>query len=534
MEMDLSQLSNDELKNYLKQQSQRLTQVAESETERAQLRERVELLTSQIEEIEAQFGAASTPRLLAESQRLTQVLHAERERAEAKLALINDRDAAPESEATPALPRGESAPSEEAQAQVADAPDAQPDALLVDDHDLAEETLTEDEVEVDPTPETDALEIDQENERSLSSREELAAHFEVIRDAADELSNDIRLMDMPDLLKLHLERLAINIGQVKVLPRYDEFVDEALEDEVRRIYGRLTRLAMECCNPANLRVSWLKREENEGFDGDWDEQEAWVIRRITTFEDRLTREEEERELKQREKAKREIEQAREAIQFFNQMRKEPDAASAERARWQTLTIQAAERLAESYNNDSIPEPILKRLKPLEDMLAGSVFRSLRRKLGKLDANDEVNAREENAFIQQMEARAEPAKKAPVAKGPFESAFKGKRMVIIGGNKRLDRLEAIRNYFGFDAGDWVEHESGNLLRGVQSAATKIQSGYYDVVFFLAAFCSHSAQTLIKQGFRAREMEGGDFVVVPRGYGINALIKGLELTRTGRSN
>jgi hypothetical protein len=107
-------------------------------------------------------------------------------------------------------------------------------------------------------------------------------------------------------------------------------------------------------------------------------------------------------------------------------------------------------------------------------LDGSVFKELRRVV-----REELKA--------EAEAECE-ARESPVpGDWPHFALTRGKRAVIVGGDPRPDRVERLREVFGFAQLEWAEDATS--ARRLDALVQRMRNGAFDVVVVLRAFSSH---------------------------------------------
>ena len=98
--------------------------------------------------------------------------------------------------------------------------------------------------------------------------------------------------------------------------------------------------------------------------------------------------------------------------------------------------------------------------------------------------------------------------------------RGKRIMLIGGDPRPERVEPIRQAFDFADVEWVHiSESSGTLR-LGAAEEKLRNGRYDAVIVLSQYCSHTISD------RMFELRREVPVVLSNAYGIGNLRMGIE--------
>ena len=107
-------------------------------------------------------------------------------------------------------------------------------------------------------------------------------------------------------------------------------------------------------------------------------------------------------------------------------------------------------------------------------LDGSVFKDLRRVV-----RDELKA--------EAEVESEVRESPVPADWPHFRFTRGQRAVIVGGDPRPDRVERLRDVFGFASLDWLEDATS--ARRLDALLQRMRNGSVDVVIVLRAFSSH---------------------------------------------
>lgn len=73
--------------------------------------------------------------------------------------------------------------------------------------------------------------------------------------------------------------------------------------------------------------------------------------------------------------------------------------------------------------------------------------------------------------------------------PWYKVTRGARAVVVGGDSRPERVEALQQAFGFGEVEWIDGASGPSPR-MNSLLTKMRNGTVDLVIALRAFSSHA--------------------------------------------
>lgn len=104
--------------------------------------------------------------------------------------------------------------------------------------------------------------------------------------------------------------------------------------------------------------------------------------------------------------------------------------------------------------------------------------------------------------------------------PFLHVTQGKAAVIAGGDARPEATERVRVAFQFDTVTW---HADPQERRLEALAQRIRAGSVDLVFFLARFSSHAAQSALRD---ACKEAGVPFVRIEHGYGVQQLRLAIE--------
>ncbi len=104
--------------------------------------------------------------------------------------------------------------------------------------------------------------------------------------------------------------------------------------------------------------------------------------------------------------------------------------------------------------------------------------------------------------------------------PWMHVTEGKRAVISGGEARPEATERIRSAFHFAEVSW--HADPNDRR-LNSLTQRIKSGRVGMLFFLARFSSHAAQSALRD---ACKEAGVPFVRIEHGYGVQQIKLAIE--------
>lgn len=124
--------------------------------------------------------------------------------------------------------------------------------------------------------------------------------------------------------------------------------------------------------------------------------------------------------------------------------------------------------------------------------------------------------------EESDGEVERASEASVFDGwPGLAYTQGKRALIVGGQAKASRQEALTQCFGFEQLEWLNLKP----RQVQAVAERIRRGQYDLVFVLRAWSRHSySKAIFAQ--RAEAAELGCHVILTDGYGQLQLKQGME--------
>ncbi|MEQ1503984.1 MAG: hypothetical protein ABMB14_17210, partial [Myxococcota bacterium] len=96
---------------------------------------------------------------------------------------------------------------------------------------------------------------------------------------------------------------------------------------------------------------------------------------------------------------------------------------------------------------------------------------------------------------------------------------GKHAVIVGGDRRPQAADRIRDAFRFAAVDWEVTDA----RRIRTTAERIRSGSVELVILLRGFIRHTEQETILDACRSG---GVGYVVVDTGYGVNQVKLAIE--------
>jgi hypothetical protein len=103
--------------------------------------------------------------------------------------------------------------------------------------------------------------------------------------------------------------------------------------------------------------------------------------------------------------------------------------------------------------------------------------------------------------------------------PFLGITRGKRAVIVGGDRRPQAADRIKDAFRFDSVEW-EVKDARRLRGL---GERVRSGSIDLVILLRAFIGHGEQELVLDACRAADVR---WVMVDTGYGVSQVRRAIE--------
>lgn len=110
--------------------------------------------------------------------------------------------------------------------------------------------------------------------------------------------------------------------------------------------------------------------------------------------------------------------------------------------------------------------------------------------------------------------------------PWWHVTKGKRAVIAGGDSRPEATERVETAFQFDEVTW----DGDLQeRKLENLVKRVRAQSVDLVFFLARFSSHAAQSALRD---ACKEAGVPFVRIEHGYGVQQLKLAIEAWMHGK--
>ncbi|MCB9508159.1 MAG: hypothetical protein H6697_10930 [Myxococcales bacterium] len=99
-----------------------------------------------------------------------------------------------------------------------------------------------------------------------------------------------------------------------------------------------------------------------------------------------------------------------------------------------------------------------------------------------------------AAIDALDAEADASESSPIDEDwPGLAHTAGRRAVIVGGEPRPQRIDALQRAFRFESVEWIANSEG--LRRVQSLVSRMKSGSVDIVICLRAFSSHKVYDAI---------------------------------------
>lgn len=113
----------------------------------------------------------------------------------------------------------------------------------------------------------------------------------------------------------------------------------------------------------------------------------------------------------------------------------------------------------------------------------------------------------------------PSEPAVPSDWPLFELTSGKRAVVLGGDRRAEAAERIREEFRFVSVAWESTDP----RRIQALAHRIRSKSSDLVILLRAFIGHPEQAAILEACRE---SGVRFVVVDSGYGVTQVKLAIE--------
>lgn len=143
----------------------------------------------------------------------------------------------------------------------------------------------------------------------------------------------------------------------------------------------------------------------------------------------------------------------------------------------------------------------------ERHINGKEFKALRAALRKRRKESEAGEDDAPAF-------------APPAEWPLWERVRGKRMVILGGDRRPERAEAIQQTFELAEVDWIECREDSP-RPVQTLVERIRNQTVDLVVVLQRYVTHSHSDAV---FAAEQ--GSCRVLMAHSYGLQNVMHGLE--------
>lgn len=110
--------------------------------------------------------------------------------------------------------------------------------------------------------------------------------------------------------------------------------------------------------------------------------------------------------------------------------------------------------------------------------------------------------------------------------PWLHVTKGKHAVVVGGDTRPEATERIEHAFQFAEVTW---DADVQERKLENLAKRVKSGSVEIVFFLARFSSHAAQSVLRD---ACKDAGVPFVRIEHGYGVQQIKLAIESWMHGK--
>ena len=110
--------------------------------------------------------------------------------------------------------------------------------------------------------------------------------------------------------------------------------------------------------------------------------------------------------------------------------------------------------------------------------------------------------------------------------PWLHVTEGKTAVIAGGDARPEATERVKQAFRFASVSWQADPADRRLEGL---VRRIRGKKIGMLFFLARFSSHAAQTHLRD---ACKEAGVPFVRIEHGYGVQQLKLAIENWMHGR--
>ncbi|MCK6528497.1 hypothetical protein L6R50_13395 [Myxococcota bacterium] len=162
------------------------------------------------------------------------------------------------------------------------------------------------------------------------------------------------------------------------------------------------------------------------------------------------------------------------------------------------------------------DPRLTRLaQPYHDAMvgAGPGFKELRRAIRRVSDPEGESADESSLDV--------TSETGPPADWAWWPVVRGKRAVIVGGDRREDARKRLQEVFNLASLEWIplQHENNTL----RSLASSVAAGGIDLVLLLRRFVPHQADEIL---IPACKSAGVPWVSVERGYGVERVRQALE--------
>jgi hypothetical protein len=355
---------------------------------------------------------------------------------------------------------------------------------------------------------------------------ELKSELEQLVGRADSLVHGAGALEVPEL-KRRVELLAFEGRLAQAAHPALRDNDSDFGKEIRRFFGRLSRICQDELFPHNEFVFGLKQDHQADWAAKWinavDELDVWLDNRRQEAEERRRREEAERQRKQREEADQ-----KHALEMLGELRnlmEQKDANPDEHPDWESEMVALAREVV--THAPEIPDDLVELVTPWAEMFQGPVFRRFRRELQRRGLIEPTASGRHAAVPALPELPAEeevPANRAAESLQYWRGRGKGQMAVVVGGTKRDHAVRRIKAFFEFDEVEWVSNERSERAPA-DRLAERIRNGNVGVLFFLARFSGHAIQDKLKP---ACHEAGVPFVCVEHGYGLPQLCLALEAT------
>jgi hypothetical protein len=303
--------------------------------------------------------------------------------------------------------------------------------------------------------------------------------------------------------------------------------ESELGKEIRRFFGRMSKICKDVLNPQGQFVKGLRPEDDENWASLW-RQSAEELDELLQIQREEAEQRRKREEAERIKAQRDQADRQHALEMLAELRhliEQKDANPDEHPDWQDEMLGLAREVV--THAPEIPEELPDLVAPWAELFVGPVFRRFRRELQRRGLIESTASGRHAAVPELPESPEEEEvhiNRAGESMQYWRGRGKGQTAVVVGGTKRDHAVRRIREFFGFDDVEWVANERSERAPA-DSLAERIRNGNVGVLFYLARFSGHSLQDKLKP---ACHEAGVPFACVEHGYGLPQLCKALDAT------